>query len=57
MDDTLIDKLISILKVRDIPAKRELIESAFEDDRNAQWAFKHLRSDTLLSKDELALYV
>lgn len=57
MEHTVTDKLISILKVRDIPAKREVIESAFKDDRNAQWASKHLRPDTLLSKDELALYV
>ncbi|CAI7587456.1 unnamed protein product [Penicillium palitans] len=57
MEHTVTDKLISILKVRDIPAKREVIESAFEDDRNAQWASKHLRPDTLLSKDELALYL
>ena len=57
MEHTLTDKLISVLKARDIPAKREVIESAFEDDRNAQWASEHLRPDTLLSKDELALYV
>ncbi|KAI3210016.1 hypothetical protein CBS147311_1618 [Penicillium roqueforti] len=57
MEDTLTDKLISIFKDRDIPAKREVIESSFEDDRNAQWAAKHLRPDTLLSKDELALYI
>lgn len=57
MEHTVTDKLISILKVRDIPAKREVIESAFKDDRNAQWASKHLRPDTLLPKDELALYV
>ena len=57
MEDTLTDKLISIFKDRDIPAKREVIESSFEDDGNAQWAAKHLRPDTLLSKDELALYV
>ncbi|KAJ5964662.1 uncharacterized protein N7479_004538 [Penicillium vulpinum] len=57
MEDTLTDKLISIFKDRDIPAKWEVIESVFEDDRNAQWASKHLRPDTLLSKDELALYL
>lgn len=57
MENTLTDKLISILKVRNIPVKREVIESALEDDRNAQWASTHLRPDTLLSKDELALYV
>lgn len=55
MEDTLTDNLISILKDRGIPVK-EVIES-FEDNRNTQWASKHLRPDTLLSKDELALYV
>ncbi|KAJ5228720.1 hypothetical protein N7489_009428 [Penicillium chrysogenum] len=56
MEDTLTDKLISILKDRDLPVKQEVVES-FEDDRNVQWASKHLRPDTLLSKDELALYL
>ncbi|OQE13929.1 hypothetical protein PENFLA_c042G03089 [Penicillium flavigenum] len=56
MEDTLTDKLISILKDRDLPVKQEVVES-FEDDRNVQWASKHLRLDTLLSKDELALYL
>ncbi|KAJ6124826.1 hypothetical protein N7471_012143 [Penicillium samsonianum] len=57
MEDTLTDKFISILKDRDIPVKQEVIGSAFEDDSIAQWASKHLRPDTLLSKDELALYL
>ncbi|EKV10713.1 hypothetical protein PDIG_55510 [Penicillium digitatum PHI26] len=54
MEDTLTDKLISILKDRNISAKRGVIDSIFEDDRNVKWASKHLRPDTLLSKDELA---
>ncbi|KAJ5365047.1 hypothetical protein N7517_007933 [Penicillium concentricum] len=57
MKDTVTDKLISILKDRDIPVKREVIVSAFKEDRNAQWVSKHLHPDTLLSKDELALYL
>lgn len=57
MEDTLTDKLISILKDRNISAKRGVIDSIFEDDRNVKWASKHLRPDTLLSKDELALHV
>lgn len=48
--------ILSILKDRDIPYKRGEIESAFETPRNVEWASKHLRPDTLLSKDELALY-
>lgn len=54
--DILTDKVISILKDRDIPAKRDVIEAAFEDARNVEWASKYLRSNTLLSKEELALY-
>ncbi|OQE42215.1 hypothetical protein PENCOP_c004G07044 [Penicillium coprophilum] len=57
MEDTVTNKLISILKDRDISAKQEAIVSAFKDDRNTHWASKYLRPDTLLSKDELALYL
>ncbi|KAJ5348366.1 uncharacterized protein N7506_001619 [Penicillium brevicompactum] len=46
----------SILRDRDIPHRRDVIDSAFQDPRNAEWASTHLRPDTLLSKDELALY-
>ncbi|CAG8066768.1 unnamed protein product [Penicillium olsonii] len=48
--------VLSILKDRDIPHKRDVIISAFEDPRNAEWASTHLRPETLLSKDELTLY-
>ncbi|CAG7956276.1 unnamed protein product [Penicillium salamii] len=48
--------VLSILKDRDIPHKRDVILSAFEDPRNAEWASTYLRPETLLSKDELALY-
>jgi hypothetical protein len=53
--NTLTDRVKSILKDRDLPAK-DVIESALEDPRNAGWASKYLRPDTLLSKEELALY-
>jgi hypothetical protein len=52
---TLTDQVLSILKDRDIPITRDVIDSAFEDSRNVEWASKHLRPDTLLSKEELAL--
>lgn len=41
--------------------KRSEIESAFNDEassaENAQWVSEHLSYDTLLTKEELALYV
>jgi hypothetical protein len=42
MEDTLTDKLISILKDRDLPVKQEVVES-FEDDRNGDLINKELR--------------
>jgi hypothetical protein len=48
-------QILSILKDRDISIRRDVIDSAFEDVRNVEWASKHLRPDTLLSKEELAL--
>lgn len=52
--DTLTDKVVSILNDRGIPAKRDVIEAAFED-QNAEWV-EYLQPDTLLSQEELALY-
>ncbi|KAJ5170681.1 uncharacterized protein N7500_003464 [Penicillium coprophilum] len=57
MEDTVTNKLISILNDRGISTKQEAVVSAFKDDRNTHWASKYLRPDTLLSKDELALYL
>ncbi|KAJ5295210.1 hypothetical protein N7508_010031 [Penicillium antarcticum] len=57
MGDSLTDSILSILKERDILAKRDAIESAFGGaSANTEWALKHLRPETLLSKEELALY-
>lgn len=53
---TMKSSVSSILRDRDIPHRRDVIDSAFQDPRNAEWASTHLRPDTLLSKDELALY-
>lgn len=61
MEVTSVDGILSILKERDILVKRDVIESALEDPatgpENAEWVFKHLRPETLLSKEELSLYV
>lgn len=55
------DGILSILKERDILVRRDVIESALEDpatgSESAEWIFKHLRPETLLSKEELSLYV
>ncbi|KAJ5898588.1 hypothetical protein N7504_008876 [Penicillium tannophilum] len=60
MEVTSVDGILSILKERDILVKRDVIESALEDPatgpENAEWVFKHLRPETLLSKEELSLY-
>lgn len=60
-DDDLADKVLSILKGRDILVKRDAITSALEDpitgSKNAEWVSQHLHADTLLSREELTLYV
>ncbi|KAJ5543012.1 hypothetical protein N7461_009015 [Penicillium sp. DV-2018c] len=53
--NALTDRVKSVLKARGIPVN-DVIESALEDSRNAAWATKYLHPDTLLSKEELALY-
>ncbi|KAL4806987.1 hypothetical protein BDV18DRAFT_111110 [Aspergillus unguis] len=52
--------LISALKDRNVPVKRDEIKAAF-DNRSSnvqitQWVQEHLTPDTLLSHEELALY-
>lgn len=55
------DSVLSILKERDIIAKRDVIQSALDESsaglENLEWVSKHLRPETLLSKEELALCV
>lgn len=55
------DIVISALKERNISVKRGEIESAFGDEtseeHNAKWVSEHLCYDTLLSREELMLYV
>lgn len=59
--DTLTDVVISTLKQRDLLVKRDVIASAFSDPAtshlNAEWVSKHLRADSLLSREELTLQV
>ncbi|KAJ5918987.1 hypothetical protein N7466_009930 [Penicillium verhagenii] len=56
------DRIISIMKERDILIKRDIIGSALEDlstglgSENAEWVSKYLRQETLLSKEELSVY-
>lgn len=55
------DEVLSILKERDLLAKRDVIESALRDSaagpKNAEWVSRHLGPETLLSREELTLYV
>ncbi|KKK13863.1 hypothetical protein ARAM_001533 [Aspergillus rambellii] len=52
--------LMTALKERNIPAKRDEITAAFYTDpnnaKNAEWVKEHLDSNTLLSYEELSLY-
>lgn len=54
------DKVLSILKERNLIAKKDAIESALEDSgtghKNVEWVSRHLQPETLLSKEELNLY-
>ncbi|KAJ5117065.1 hypothetical protein N7448_004014 [Penicillium atrosanguineum] len=54
------DKILSILKERQLIAKKDAIESALEDPatgyNNAEWVSRHLQPETLLSREELHLY-
>lgn len=59
--DTLTDQILAALKERDLLAKRDVIESALKDPVTGQeteeWVSKYLNLSTLLSREELALYV
>ena len=54
------DKILSILKERKLIPKKDAIESALEDPttghNNAEWVWRHLQPETLLSREELHLY-
>lgn len=60
ISNTLVDEVLSAYKVRDIPVRREGIESVLEDPtagpKNAEWVSRHMQPETLLSREELALY-
>lgn len=53
------DKVLSILRERNLIAKKDVIESALEDPdtghKNAEWVSIHLQPETLLSREELDL--
>lgn len=55
--DTLTDQILATLKERDLLAKRDVIESALADPATEEWVSKHLNPSTLLSREELVLYV
>jgi hypothetical protein len=59
--DTLTDEILATLKERDLLTKRDVIESALTDPATGQsteeWVSKHLNKSTLLSREELVLYV
>jgi len=54
-------RLLDVLRQRDIPLGRDDVGWAFESpktrDEIVRWVEEHLNSSTLLSKDELKLYV
>ncbi|KAJ5674888.1 uncharacterized protein N7477_004822 [Penicillium maclennaniae] len=55
----LTDQILSILKERNLIAKKDVIESALGDPttgrNNAEWVSRHLQPETLLSREELHL--
>lgn len=59
--DTLTDEILATLKERDLLAKRDVIKSALADpatgEKTQEWVSKHLNPSTLLSREELVLYV
>ena len=54
-------RLLDVLRQRDIPIGRDDVGWAFESaktrDDIVRWVEEHLNNSTLLSKDELKLYV
>ena len=59
--DILTDEILTTLRVRDLLAKRDVIESALTDpstgEKTEEWVSKHLNPNILLSREELVLYV
>ncbi|KAL1852940.1 hypothetical protein Plec18170_005522 [Paecilomyces lecythidis] len=54
------EQVIAAFRERDIPFRKEIIESAFANESdgpaNSAWVSNHLCPDTLLSKEEINLY-
>jgi hypothetical protein len=64
MEETAVNpavRVICALKDRKLPINRNEVESALIDNKknveNIQWVEEHLGPDTLLSQEELTLYV
>lgn len=52
------EAILAILRERDIPVKLDALESALEngaDSTDSEWLSRHLRPETLLSREELTL--
>lgn len=49
------ERIVAILQSRSIPFKYEDIRTALEEPSVRDWVDKHLKDDTLLSKEEIAL--
>lgn len=60
MADSSFESLIAILRDHDVPFDRDALKSAFEDPESQTaiegWMQKYTTPETLLSKDEAALY-
>jgi len=60
MTDNLYQKFLSILRDRDIPYDRDAIKAAFNDPDSLPaiqaWTEEYLTPETLLTRDEAALY-
>lgn len=56
-----LDHLLFVLRERDIPLSRDDVQWAFDAPNTkeavVEWVKEYLGADTLLSKDELELYV
>lgn len=50
------ERIISAFRERNIPLKRDDVDSAIKDHGTRAWLENHMGSDTLLSKEELTLY-
>lgn len=61
MADNLFEDLVNILRDRDVPYDRDSLKSACRDPKAQtairEWMEEYLTPETLLTKDEAAVYV